>query len=574
MRKLITAIIILSTIALNPLHADEALEIKNLQDYIQYNQRSKEIKTIKQRPSKLEYQAEVTDINNDACLHIKQVIISDSTIYGNEILQKIANQHISDCTNLSDIQNIINDINALYFEDGYITSRTALPTPQTRLSDNILLLNITEGKVDQIILSERPLASDDWVENKNSLKAKMAMPDFPNQIFNIRIIEQAVDNFASITSNHTSYEIKPHDEREGFSNIIIKNITSSPYNINIALNNSGSEATGEDKYSLNTSIDNPLNLNDNLTLYYSSSYGEDADYKSSVSESLNYSVPFGNYDFTYLLSRSNYRLGTALTQSSYYSFGTTILNSFVVNRNMGRNQFYKGNLELSLNLKNIKSYNEVLDVKLVNSSGTRNLSLAKISYLNTIYSKFGTFLIKPGYTLGLKAFGALDDNNSDFTEEAQYKALTLYMHYNTSFKKLPLRYNITFDSQLSNDTLFSSEAFVAGGEYSVRGFKDEYLQGDSGLSIRNNLGLFPQFFQNRFSKINSIYPEIFFDYGMTKINGTPSHNYISGTGITIHYTTKKTKSHLTYSKSLHTPAGVEKESQAIYMSISYSYGFN
>ncbi|MBT4922191.1 MAG: ShlB/FhaC/HecB family hemolysin secretion/activation protein [Rickettsiales bacterium] len=571
MFKIITTIIIfLITIPIS-LHADEALEIKNMQDYIEHNKRRKEIQAIKQRPAELEYKAEDISINNESCLEIKQVIISGSTIFADELLQEIANQYISDCTNLGSIQKIIHNINSLYFEDGYITSRAALPTPQTRLGEYILTLNIMEGKIDKVILSERLLASDDWSENQNSLKARMAMPNFPNQIFNIRIIEQAVDNFASITSNHTSYEIMPHSELEGFSNIIIKNIISSPYNINLSLNNAGSKETGEDKYSLNASLDNPLNLNDNLTLYYGSSYGEDADYKSSISESLNYSIPLGNYDFSYLLSRSSYRLGTDLTQSTFYSFGSTIINNFAINRNMGRNQFYKGNLELSLSLKNIKSYNEVLDVKIANDSGTRKLSIAKISYLSTIYSKFGTFLIKPGYVFGLKSFDALDDNNSDFSEEAQYEALTLYMHYNTSFTTLPLRYNITFDSQLSNDSLFSSESFVAGGDYSVRGFKYEYLQGDSGLSIRNNLGLLPQLFQTRFSKINSIYPEIFFDYGMVKTNGISSHDYVSGTGITLHYSTKKTKSHITYSKSLHTPASLEKESQAVYMSISYSF---
>lgn len=53
--------------------------------------------------------------------------------------------------------------------------------------------------------------------------------------------------------------------------------------------------------------------------------------------------------------------------------------------------------------------------------------------------------------------------------------------------KIPLSYTITIDSQYSWDTLHSTNQMSLGGEYSVRGFKENSISGDNGYTIRNDI---------------------------------------------------------------------------------------
>jgi hemolysin activation/secretion protein len=79
----------------------------------------------------------------------------------------------------------------------------------------------------------------------------------------------------------------------------------------------------------------------------------------------------------------------------------------------------------------------------------------------------------------------------------------------------------TIDSQYSEDELFSTETLYVGGEYSVRGFKDESTQGDSGFYVRNDLSfVLPQIFKNGNRWLAAFTPSLFVDYGRVFPNAT------------------------------------------------------
>jgi hemolysin activation/secretion protein len=78
------------------------------------------------------------------------------------------------------------------------------------------------------------------------------------------------------------------------------------------------------------------------------------------------------------------------------------------------------------------------------------------------------------------------------------------------------------DSQISKNTLFGSEQFSVGGYYSVRGFRENYLTGDSGYYFRNkanfNIGslILPLINKENpgyLTHLNKFKLEPFYDYG-------------------------------------------------------------
>jgi hemolysin activation/secretion protein len=108
--------------------------------------------------------------------------------------------------------------------------------------------------------------------------------------------------------------------------------------------------------------------------------------------------------------------------------------------------------------------------------------------------------------------GAFRDDDSPYPQSAQYSAAKLYLMTRWGFG--PVAWSMSFDGQYTRDELFSTEAFYIGGEASVRGFKQDGAQGDSGLAVRNDLSFDLQRLSGSGNRwLGAFTPGIFFDYG-------------------------------------------------------------
>ena len=167
--------------------------------------------------------------------------------------------------------------------------------------------------------------------------------------------------------------------------------------------------------------------------------------------------------------------------------------------------------------------------------------------------------------------------------------------------KINLNYTLTFDSQYSWNTLYGTDQFSIGGEYTVRGFREATISGDNGYYIRNDLRislqqLFPKILLNtkmmNFGSVikgknialsvndflSKTYLSIFYDYGYVKdkysdssdIQYNSQSGHMSGTGIALNYYGRYLNWSLTYAKALHSPNylqsrdGIKKEGHSLY----------
>ncbi len=132
--------------------------------------------------------------------------------------------------------------------------------------------------------------------------------------------------------------------------------------------------------------------------------------------------------------------------------------------------------------------------------------------------------------------GVPDKHNNAINNNTETELIPLKVR-----NKINLNYTLTFDSQYIWNTLYGTDQFSVGSEYTVRCFRNENISGDNGYYIRNDLSmnlkqLFPKIlintkFMNYVSTIKGkntrlsindalsrIYLDIFYDYVKYGIN--------------------------------------------------------
>ena len=102
-----------------------------------------------------------------------------------------------------------------------------------------------------------------------------------------------------------------------------------------------------------------------------------------------------------------------------------------------------------------------------------------------------------------------------------------------------------------------------GDEYTVRGYKEDNLSGDSGYYIRNEIS-----YNLDIKKAGVLVPYMGYDYGEiwnNKIDDKYKKGYISGYAIGLRYNINEFYLDMTYSKPLNVSNYVVKNKEEVYM---------
>jgi len=170
----------------------------------------------------------------------------------------------------------------------------------------------------------------------------------------------------------------------------------------------------------------------------------------------------------------------------------------------------------------------------------------------------------------VRLFGALDDRTSPYTQKAQYQAAKLFAYF--AHRVGPGVFSSSLEAQYSRDELYGSEALYIGGQYSVRGFKNDGAQGDSGLVSRNeyelNLG---RILQEELMLPFSV--SVFYDLGrVTSRNKNYSSPILAGTGVKLSARYRYFEGTISYA-AVTRKHSYMRDNNAIYTSLSFVYNF-
>lgn len=436
------------------------------------------------------------------CITINEIKVSGVTILALNTINKIINPYNGTCLGAVQIEQIMGDITAAYIQKGYITTRVYLP--EQDLKSGFLKINIVEGKVGSIKIKKGA---------EGTVNLSTAAPFIKGNYLNLKDLEQATDQINRLSSNHATMEVQPGDV-VGESIIVFDNKPTRRITGALDQDNHGQKSTGKTQAGLRVNIDNPFKLNDLLSVSYRRSLPFTQNKQDSYSTNLIYAVPFGYQLLSLSASRSNYDSTLSLIGGDLHASGIT--NNY--NLNLERLFWKEGNSQLRANISFTHKDNEnfLEDLKLDVSS--RKLSILDFGLAYSTYIGDASVRANVSASHGLKALSALNDeeNLPNWAPKAQFTkynyGLSIFKPLNINSYKFSLSSQIS--GQISQDTLYGSEQFSIGSNYSVRGFNESSLSGDEGFFIKNDFSYDKSIFLNNFNAFTRTFVGV--DYGNVK----------------------------------------------------------
>lgn len=384
------------------------------------------------------------------------------------VIKKYANTKIG----LFEVHELIKELTNTYIQKGYVAARITIPVDQN-ISRGELKLRVFEGKIEDVVINVED-KEDKWKEKINTVLE----PGDTVDLKNIEYMEKIING---TPKNQGSIKLEPGSK---IGQTIIKgDFKESKFgNIGINYDNLGSEGTGKNNLKLSYTHSNPIGVSDVFFVQASTTLKSDRE-KFNRTVILDYRVPIGwwetgisyNYSQTKNTIEGNIRNTLQESKSESYKFK---LNRTVYNGTKG-----KVKIVSNLGVKDSKTYIEKSLVK-TNSYKNAQYDIGLI-YSGSLFG--GTIYNKLSYIKGLGGMGA-DKDSKYIKAKRQFEKFKFYSRYNKPFKVLKhsFAYEMTVDSQYTNDILYSTDKFSIGDDTTVRGFRNG-VSGENGLYLKNQI---------------------------------------------------------------------------------------
>ncbi len=565
---------------------------RNQQNILEEEKRTREFNTIKKErerkkkeESEEESQKQKLKVSGkpSECFEVKEVDLDGANLISSRAQKNLIAPFLGRCFEATILSDLVTAVNGYYQNKGYVTAQVSVP--KQNVQSGVLKLQITEGKIEKISLGK-----DRFIEKMQELTA---FGNIEGGDLNVHDINQGLYQINRLSSNAAVMKISP-GSADGESLVTIDNNKKFPARVTVGEDNLGNEFTGVRRNSFSGSFDNLLFLNDNINLNYTTNLKDSAALKDIKSFSGGISIPLSYNTISFDYYKSEF-LGTIAGQNgNIKSAGFSSQKKVTIDRVLASRTNFRLSANSSVAQKDTESRQsssktDVSQRRLV----VGNLGLALSYYL----SDSSSIYLKPSYSRGLKILNAKQDlkNVSASTPKAQFEVFKLYASASKrlTIPKLnaPVTFTTEMDSQFGKSNLFGSEQFSVGGYYSVRGFREDYITGDSGYNFRNkfnvNLGsiLAPLFAKKSGEKptenfltknlryLNKFNLEPFYDYGHARLKYNGDSGRMAGAGVKTIFNSKYFSASLTYSQALQKSKLITspiKENKLIYFEVSAS----
>jgi len=421
-------------------------------------------------------QAPATPVDT-RCFPIKDIELKGADSLSGADRTRLLKPYIGQCLGVAQLNELLKVITDYYIAKGRVTSRAYLP--QQDLSSGHLQVLVVEGKLEGLKGAQGSTVTD--------RELAMAFPGKVGEALNLREVEQLVDQLSRLPSRQAQMELTPGSQIGG-SEVLVKNTPQKPWRASLSRNNDGQKSTGEQQWGAGLEWDSPLGLADQLILRG----GHDAvsdHQKTSKNSMLYYNVPWGWWNFSYTYSESDYRTPGDLDGYKYKQTGDSQNHQLRAERVVHRDDVSK--TSVNVGLTHLRTNNYFNDERLDVSSNRLSEFQVGINHGRRIGSAFVNLDV--GMQNGTGAFDAQKDDQErirgNLTSTPRYRKYTATLSYLQPFTLWgeSLSFSSLATGQRSEDVLYPAQRMSLGGSYSVRGFKDQQLTGDSGGYWRNEV---------------------------------------------------------------------------------------
>ncbi|CAI0729780.1 Hemolysin transporter protein shlB precursor [Serratia proteamaculans] len=403
------------------------------------------------------------------CHNVQRIVFQEAEHLSWSVKDKLAKPYQGRCLTLNHINRLVRETTNAYLQRGYITSQAFLQDQD--IAGGTLIISASEGRVESISLA-----------GENTLALSMVFPGLVGDVLNLRNIEQGMEQLNRLPSQQVSIDIQP-GTHSGYSNVILRRgSTRLPVALSFGADNSGQKSTGTGQMNAGITLDSPLRLAEQ----WSFSATRNSDFSHSHrSRSLNGGVtlPYGYWLFSYQYAWNDFFQNVPFNGDAYRYKGNSQTQRLGANRTLLRDGTRKFSVDIGLTRR--RTENQLAGERLAISSPT--LSVFSLGGNYSAVAGRGYLTLNPTVSHGLPMLGATPDNPQyGDAPRSGFRKLSLsgsYFYPLTS----SLYYLTSAYGQTTADNLYSSERISVGGQYSVRGFKEQYLTGNRGAYWRNEL---------------------------------------------------------------------------------------
>lgn len=437
---------------------------------------------------------------------LKKIVTDASAVLTDAELDAIIKPYEGKQVQLNDIYAIVDKINALYNDKGYVTCRAFLP-PQTITEGTVKLL-LVEGRTGSTIVNNNKYTKTKYITNRMHLaKGEIANIKQLNKdllLFNATNSTQLrIMMKAGTEPGTTDYEITAYEPMRDTWTIFEDNAgsdTSGEYRTGLFFNTKS--LSGHcDALSLGTVISEGTKA---ANVMYSRSLGRSGTKMNLVYSTNAVEVVKGEYEDMIKGHANSYAIG--FTQPIVVNETTRTELSLDYNRQNSKTDFMPAGTRFNIVDDSVQDFS--LGFAITNY-GASHVFYQKHSYVR-------------GYSESAPDMSAQNSQNFGF-----YKFNAMYQ----KLYKAGQMWSLRADAQWSgSEGMVSSRQFYMGGMYSVRGYKENYLGGDGGFTFSAEYAV------PVINKNTSAFT--FFDYGHVYGNGQSDdqHNVLSSVGLGIRST--------------------------------------
>ncbi len=316
----------------------------------------------------------------------------DPFAFAHEWLEHYAGQ----CVGKEGIDMLTKGLQQAILARGYVTTRVLLQ-PQD-LTTGSLTFALVPGIVRNIGYAD-PSIWGTW---------KTAFPARSGDLLNVRDLDQGLEQMKRVPNQDVTMEIRPTDV-PGESDVVLTVQHTKPWTFVASVDNSGTDATGKWQGNISLGLNNPLGLNDILSLGANQdlSFGN----KSLGTHGFNgsYSVPFGYWTATLSGNTNTYYQDIAGVNQTFVSSGNSQTAALRLARVLSRSQndVLGGYVQLS------KRFGDSFIDDTTIPTQARNNTFLELGMTDRHYFGASQFDGTLAYRQGIGGFGATADPYPD-----------------------------------------------------------------------------------------------------------------------------------------------------------------
>lgn len=420
-----------------------------------------------------------------------------------------------------DLRELTDKLTGLYQEEGYMTSMVYIP-PQ-RIQEGVVTLRAAEGKVGALIYEP-----DSAFWPKRTVLPRISLE--PGDVFNALTLRRQLRRI----NENPDFKVRATLEAgqgENETNIILEERAGRPVHVTLFWDNLGRPIIGRQRAGITTTHNNVLGFGDQA--YNSLSWT-----KESFGTVTHYEMPVGPYGTKLAFDHAYSTLELGWPHKDLDIDGEAVIYTGTVRQELVNEEATRISADLAFDVKNVKTF---LSDGLLFRDRIRVLRPG-LNFEH--YDRNGRTLMRHEIGIGLDVMHATLGTHEKVSRQGAGSQFFRYTGSGTRIQRMPFNsFSILrVMGQVSPQKLPSVEQFQLGGAFTVRGYLEGSIIGDSGwltsAEWRVPFYLFPANWKipkTEYYLRDNVQVVGFADYGQVFTNnpvpGGHSFQHMLGTGI-------------------------------------------